>query len=97
MGGSPLLCLQYSRKGSLLSKWRGSSRLIIQQESPRRIGHPEDFCIGQVSNLFVGQVTKRLPYAGPKQGDLLTVVKIPQPPRVFTRDYVTIEIAIPAQ
>ena len=30
---------------------------ILQQKSPRCIGHLEDFAIGQVSNLFIGQVS----------------------------------------
>jgi len=36
------------------------SAYIIPQMTHRRIGHLGDSCIGQVSNLFLGQVTNSI-------------------------------------
>jgi hypothetical protein len=34
-----------------------SLQVVVMQKPSRRIGHLEDFVIGQMSNFFVGQVT----------------------------------------
>jgi hypothetical protein len=53
----PLVGHQPTGCASTLPHLHLSIGLIITEEAPRRIGHLGDFCIGQVSNLFLGQVT----------------------------------------